>query len=191
MASSAKTPQESNPVPLEGVTVESRRDTDDRETRSVENDREERGHDEEESERQCDTLNRLRSWYDWDQGRRTSLTRFCLSKLRLSKRPLRPKQDEIISLATYYFLLRKDLSITVCDFGAGKFESNEYSLTLVRDGTCNTYKEAAITHAVRRIKFKTGMGYCTLDVRGKFPSWFRHLLIIQAISRSVDRRSPQ
>lgn len=165
MASSAQTTEEPNPVPLEGVTVDSRQDFASWETDGAENFVEERTKVEEESSRQRDTLNRLRSWHNWDQGRRISLTQFCLSKSRLSKRPACPNEDELISLATYYFPLRQDLKVTVCDFGAGRFERSEHSLTAVRDGTCITSKAAAITHNPGSLEFEIRMGHCTLDVR--------------------------
>ena len=159
MADSVPNPEETNPVPLEGVTVEPRlfsdsigidiRVIDDREE-EVKREQAER-----ELSRQRATLNRLRSWHNWDQGRRTSLTQFCLSKLRLSKRPACPNEDELTSLATYYFPLRKDLEVIVCDFGAGRFERSEHSLTVVRDGTCNTYKYAAIAYNPGSLEFKT------------------------------------
>ena len=165
--------------PFQGVTVDSRRGPDSLETDGVRNDLEEKRHAEEESNRQRDTLNRLRSWHDWDQGRRTSLTRFCLSKLRLSKRPACPNEDELISLATYYFPPRVDLKVIVCDFGASRFERSEHSLTVARDRTCITYEWAGITHNRGNLEFKTRVGYCALDVRSNPRSLFSMYLIVQ------------
>ena len=160
-----QTPEESDPVPLEGVTVESRPGSDSSETNGAEQYLEEEIDAEEKSSRQRDTLKRLRSWHDWDQARRTSLARFCLSKLSLSKRPACPNEEELVSLATHHFPLRQDLKLIVCDFGPGRFERSEHSLTLVKDGKCITSKSAARTHNSGSLEFETQVGHCTLDVR--------------------------
>ena len=142
MASSAQTPRESDSVPLESVTVDSRQGSHSWESDGVQ------GYLKEELNRQRDTLNRLRSWHNWDQGRRTSLTRFCLSKLRLSKRPECPAEDDLWSLASYHFPLRQDLKVVVCDFGTGRYEKSEHSLTAVEDGKCVIFNQIATTHKI-------------------------------------------
>ncbi|KAL8722754.1 MAG: hypothetical protein Q9225_000815 [Loekoesia sp. 1 TL-2023] len=73
-------------------------------------------------------LKRLRAWHDWDQARRESLLSFVLSKLKIRRRPACPHEQELLSLALYYFPPRAELRATICDFGNGRFERFEQNL---------------------------------------------------------------
>ncbi|KAL8732440.1 MAG: hypothetical protein Q9181_003960 [Wetmoreana brouardii] len=78
-------------------------------------------------EQQRRVLDRLRAWHRWDEDRRTSPGKYLWSCIR-STRPTCPSDKELLALATYFFPPRAELTVTVCDFGAGRYEKSSVSL---------------------------------------------------------------
>lgn len=74
------------------------------------------------------TLKRLQTWYQWDETRRSSPMEYMLSNVGIRRRPACPDEQELLSLALYYFPPRAELKAIVCDFGDGKFHRFERSL---------------------------------------------------------------
>lgn len=68
-----------------------------------------------ELEQQWKVLHRLRMWHDWDKNRRQSPWKYIMSCI-FSKRPSWLSHTELLSLATYFFPLRAELKVVVCDF---------------------------------------------------------------------------
>lgn len=73
-------------------------------------------------------LKRLKAWHQWEIDRYKSLGKFLISKAGFPKRPICPSNDELLSLATYFFPPRWSLKVVVCDFGDGRFERCEIEL---------------------------------------------------------------
>ena len=84
-------------------------------------------------------LNRLRKWHDWEIRRRQSLRRFILSKV-FPKRPPCPLHAELKRLATFFFPFRSLLKATVCDFGDGRFERTEITVSHLEPCTFESSK---------------------------------------------------
>ena len=62
-------------------------------------------------------LKRLKAWHKWEQDRQRSLVDCLLrSSPAIIPRPALPSDEELLSLAQYYFPLRDDLEVTVCDY---------------------------------------------------------------------------
>ncbi|KAL9597541.1 MAG: hypothetical protein Q9179_004228 [Wetmoreana sp. 5 TL-2023] len=78
-------------------------------------------------EQQRRVLDRLRAWHRRDEDRRTSPAKYLWSCIR-STRPTCPAEKELLALATYFFPPRAELTVTVCDFGAGRYEKSSVSL---------------------------------------------------------------
>ncbi|MCJ1460254.1 hypothetical protein MMC28_010633 [Mycoblastus sanguinarius] len=64
-------------------------------------------------------LQRLKAWHQWEQDSHRSLVDTLLrTPPAFIPRPSLPTEEELLSLAEYYFPLRDDLEVTVCDFDA-------------------------------------------------------------------------
>ena len=62
-------------------------------------------------------LKRLKAWHRWEQDKSRSLVDYLLcTSPTFIPRPALPSDEELLSLAQYYFPLRDDLEATVCDF---------------------------------------------------------------------------
>lgn len=68
-----------------------------------------------EFEAQRSVLRRLRIWHEWDENLRRSPIHYFLSFI-LPNKPSCPSDAELLSLTTYFFPLRANLKVTVCDF---------------------------------------------------------------------------
>ena len=81
-----------------------------------------------ELEKQRAVLSQLKAWHNWDDARHESLRHFLLDLFRLTRRPKCPQNNELLSLARYYFPVRAEQKATICDFGDGRFETFEQTL---------------------------------------------------------------
>ncbi len=62
-------------------------------------------------------LKRLKAWHRWEQDKQRSFADYLLrTSPAIVPRPSLPTDEELLSLAQYYFPLRDDLEVTVCDF---------------------------------------------------------------------------
>lgn len=91
-------------------------------------------------EGQREVLSRLRKWHLWDVERHESPSRYLLSKIGYSKRPPRPSDGELKSLAAYFFPPRVSLIVTVCDFGLDRFERTDTNLGNLENCTVPSLK---------------------------------------------------
>lgn len=83
---------------------------------------------------QRQVLARLRAWHEWGEASRTSPKRFLLSKSGILQRPACPDEQELLSLAFYFFPPRAQLKVIVCDYGDGRFERFEENLGNIGSG---------------------------------------------------------
>ena len=62
-------------------------------------------------------LKRLKAWHRWEQDRQRSLVDYLLrTSPAIVPRPAIPSDEELLGLAEYYFPLREELVVTVCDY---------------------------------------------------------------------------
>lgn len=111
-------------------------------------------------------LKRLKAWHQWEIDRYKSLGKFLVSKAGFPKRPIRPSNDQLLSLATHFFPPRWSLKVIVCDFGDGRFERCEIELINVKKCkslSCFWCDDLTLIYCVRLGK-KTNVGDCTVDV---------------------------
>ena len=74
---------------------------------------------------QIKTLDRLRKWERWRESRETVIGR--LWSIFTRRVPL-PETEELVSLAKYYYPMRADVALYVCDFGENYFDKKKVPL---------------------------------------------------------------
>ena len=78
------------------------------------------------NQRQRQTLDRLKQWAD--AAIRPSIDWVLSFALKCYRRPLRPDDEELITLARHFYPLRGELRVHVCDFGDDHAEHFETKL---------------------------------------------------------------